>query len=67
LKDEKLHKALIRLLSVAGQPTKAVLVQTCMGVFFILSVYDTIIAMRFLSKPPADHLANRRGPQFDNL
>jgi hypothetical protein len=42
----------IYLLSVEGQPTKAVLVQTCMGVFFIRSVSDTIIAMLFLPRPP---------------
>jgi uncharacterized membrane protein len=34
LKDNKLWKKLIRLLSVEGQPTKAVLAHTCMGVFF---------------------------------
>jgi hypothetical protein len=33
---------LILLLSVEGQPTTVVLAQTCMGVFFIRSVYDTI-------------------------
>jgi len=59
------QEELIRLLSVEGQPTKAVLAQTCMGVFFIRSVSDTIFAMLFLPKPPADHLANRCGPQFE--
>jgi hypothetical protein len=33
-----------------------------MGVFFIRSVSDTIFAMMFLPKRPADHLAYRRGP-----
>jgi len=36
------QKELIRLLSVEGQPTKAVLAQTCMGIFFIRSVSDKI-------------------------
>jgi hypothetical protein len=49
-----LWKQLIRLLSVEGQPTKAVLAQPCMGVFFVRSVSDTIFAMIFLPKPPAD-------------
>jgi hypothetical protein len=31
------YKELIRLLSVEGHPTKTVLVQACMGVFFIRS------------------------------
>jgi hypothetical protein len=44
----------IRLLSAEDRPTKAVLVQTCMGVFFILSVFDTISATHFLLKPSAD-------------
>jgi hypothetical protein len=32
--QEVMEKKIIRLLSVEGQPTKAVLAQTCMGVFF---------------------------------
>jgi hypothetical protein len=47
---------IIRLLSVEGQPTKAVSAQTCMGVFFIRAVSDTIFAMLFLRirrGPPA--------------
>jgi hypothetical protein len=39
----------------------AVLAQTCMGVFFIPSVSDTIFAKLSFPKPPV----NRRGPQFD--
>jgi amino acid transporter len=54
----KLFKELIRLHSVEGQPKIAVLAQTCMGIFFILSVSDTIFTMLFLPKP----LADRRGP-----
>jgi len=46
-------RILIRLISVEGQQTKAVLAQTCMGVFFIRSVSDIIFAMLFLPKPPA--------------
>jgi hypothetical protein len=57
MKDKKLWKELTRLLSVEGQPTKAGLAQTCMGVFFIRSVSDTIFAMFFLPKRFADHLA----------
>jgi hypothetical protein len=53
--DKKLWKELICLLSVEGQPTKADSAQTGMGVFFICSVSDTIFAMLFLLKPPADH------------
>jgi hypothetical protein len=45
----------IRLLSAQGQPTKAVLAQTCMVVFFIRPVSDTIFEMIFIPKPPADH------------
>jgi hypothetical protein len=60
--DKKLLKELIRILSVEGQPTKAVLVQTWMGEFFIRLVPGIYFAMLFLPKPPADHLANRRGP-----
>jgi hypothetical protein len=52
---------LIRLLYVESQSTKAVLAQTCMGVFFIRSVFDTMYATLLLPKPPAD----RRGPQFE--
>jgi len=36
MKDKKLWKELIRLLSVECQPTTAVLAQTCMGVIFHL-------------------------------
>jgi hypothetical protein len=62
LKDKLLRKKkLIRLLSVEYQPTKALLTQIYMGVFFFRSVSDSIFAMLFLPKPPAD----RRGPQFD--
>jgi hypothetical protein len=35
----------IRPFSVEGQPTKAVIEQTCMGVFFIHSVCDTTFAI----------------------
>jgi hypothetical protein len=52
LNGNKFWKELIRLLSVDGQPTKAVLAQICVGVFFIYSVSDTIFAMSFLPKPP---------------
>jgi hypothetical protein len=41
LKDKKLWKELMRLLSVEGQPAKTVLAQTCVGVFSIRSVSDT--------------------------
>jgi hypothetical protein len=56
-----LWKELIRLLSVEGQPTKVVLAQTCMGVFFIRSVSDTIFARLFLPKTPADHRLRNNG------
>jgi hypothetical protein len=45
-----MEKELSRLLSVEGQPTKVVLAQTCMGVFFIPSMFDTIFEMLFLFK-----------------
>jgi hypothetical protein len=39
----------------------------CMGVFFILSVSDTIFEMSFLAKPPADRLGSPvvDVPQFE--
>jgi hypothetical protein len=47
------------LLSAEGQPTKAVLAQMSMGVFFTRSVSDTIFAILFFPlKLPEDHLAN---------
>jgi hypothetical protein len=52
---------------VEGQPTKAVLAQTYMVVLFICSVSDTIYAMIFLPKTPADRLANRRKPQHETI
>jgi hypothetical protein len=61
--EKKLRKERSHLLSVEGQPTKAVLAQTCMSVFFICSVPDTIFEMLFF-KLPADHLENCRGLQF---
>jgi hypothetical protein len=45
--------------------TKAVLAQTCTGVFFIRSVSDTTSEMLFLLKPPVNHLANLHRPQFE--
>jgi hypothetical protein len=47
IKYKKLWKELIRILSAEGQPKKAVLAQTCMGVFFICSVSDTILQCFF--------------------
>jgi hypothetical protein len=61
MKNKNLWKELIRLLCVEGQPTKAVLTLTCMGVSFIRSLFDITFIMLFLPKLPAD----RRGPQFD--
>jgi hypothetical protein len=55
IERQELWKELIRLLSVECHPTKAVLAETCMGAFFIPSVSDTVFAMLFLSKPPADY------------
>jgi hypothetical protein len=40
----------IHLLSVEDQPTKALLAQTCVGVFFIHSVSDTIFCDAIYSK-----------------
>jgi hypothetical protein len=60
-----LWKELIFLLSVQGQPAKAVLEQTSIGVFFIHSEPDTIFGMFFLPKLLADYLANCCGPQFE--
>jgi hypothetical protein len=51
----------IRLLFVEGQLTKVVLEQTCMGIFFINSVSDTISTILLLPIPSGD----RRGPQFE--
>jgi hypothetical protein len=54
MKDKKLWKELIYLLSVEGQPTKVDLSQTCKDVFFIREVSDTVFAILFLPKLPAD-------------
>jgi hypothetical protein len=54
--DKKLWKEII-LLSVQGQPTKAVLSQTCMDVFFIRSVFYKFFAMLFFRNshgPPGE-------------
>jgi hypothetical protein len=45
IEGQELWKELIRILSVEGQPTKAALAQTCMGVLFIRSVSYTIFAI----------------------
>jgi hypothetical protein len=66
MKETKLWKKLICLLSVEGQPIKAVLAQTCMGVFSIRSVSDTTFATLFLPKLPADRSGPPGcGPQFE--
>jgi hypothetical protein len=62
LKDKRLWKELIPLLSAEGQPTKAVSAQTYMGVFFIYSVCDTIFANAFSSETTLDLLVNCCGP-----
>jgi hypothetical protein len=54
----------IRLLTVEGQQTKAVLAQTCMGVFFIRSVPDTIFVVLFSYESACGPPVVRR-PQFD--
>jgi hypothetical protein len=56
----KLWKELIHLLSVEGQPTRAVWAQTWMGVFFVCPVSATIFLMLFLPKPPVNHCADHR-------
>jgi hypothetical protein len=58
LKDKNLWKELIRKHSVADKLTKAVLAQTCKGVFFTRSVSDKMFAILLISKK----LASRRGP-----
>jgi hypothetical protein len=62
---KQLWKELIRLHSVEGQPTKAVLAQTCMGAFFILSFPDIILL--FFPKQSADRLGPPvvHGPQYE--
>jgi hypothetical protein len=47
IEDKKLWKELICQFSIEGQPTKAVLALTCVGVFFICSVSDTYFAVLF--------------------
>jgi hypothetical protein len=44
-----------------GQPTKAVLVQTCIGIFFIVPVDDIIFA--FILEPSTD----RRGQPGEQM
>jgi hypothetical protein len=63
-------KELIRLLCVEGQPIKAVLPQTCMGVFFIHSVSHTIFAMFFFQnrlRAAADQLTLFSGHKLDTI
>jgi hypothetical protein len=43
------------LLSAESQPTKAVLAETSLGVFFIRPMSDTILAMRNRRRWSADH------------
>jgi hypothetical protein len=54
IQGQEVWKEQIRVLSVEGQPSKAVLAQTCTGVVFIPSVSDTTFAMLFLPKTNAD-------------
>jgi hypothetical protein len=67
IEGKKLLKELIRLLSVEVQRTKAFLTQTCMGVFFIHSVSDTIFSTCFIPEPPVDRHGPPvvRRPQFE--
>jgi hypothetical protein len=44
---------------------KAVIAQTYMWVFLIREVSDTILAMLFHTKQPANHMSNHCGPQFE--
>jgi hypothetical protein len=46
---------LIRLFSFEGQPARTILAQTCMCVFFILSLSHTMFTMLSLMKPLAGH------------
>jgi hypothetical protein len=57
-----------RVLSVECQSTKAVLTQTCIGVFLICWVFDTIFSMLSISMPPSVRrwLPMVRGPQLVN-
>jgi hypothetical protein len=61
-----LWKELIRVLSADGQPTRTVLAQTCVGVFFIRSVSDTIFAVPFLPKPPRTTVRETLGNVYSN-
>jgi hypothetical protein len=58
IEGQEVTEELIHLLSVEGQPAKAVLAQTCVDALFIQES-DTIFAVLYLPKPPADH---RRPP-----
>jgi hypothetical protein len=51
IQGQAVMEKLIRLLSVKGQPTKAVLAQACMGALLIRSMSDKTCAMIFLQKP----------------
>jgi hypothetical protein len=56
------------ILSAEGQPTKAVLAQTCMGVFIIhqyLMQFLLCLFFRNRLRTAEDQLVNRRGPQFE--
>jgi hypothetical protein len=69
LKDKKFWKEPSCLLSAESQPTKIVLTQTFVGVFFIHLASDKIFSALF-SETAAHRLVNRRGqpvvrePQF---
>jgi hypothetical protein len=52
IEGQKLVERTNSPISVQGQPTKTILTQTCVRVFFIRSVSDTIFVIIFLPKPP---------------
>jgi hypothetical protein len=66
-KVKKLCKEIICLLPVEGQPTKSVLAQTCMDIFFICSVSDNNFWNAFSSEITLGLLQTTSGPgpQFD--
>jgi hypothetical protein len=64
---QKVMQELICPLSVGGQPTKAVLAQTCTGVLIIHCLIQFMQCFFFQNRlrTAVDVLANRHEPQFE--
>jgi hypothetical protein len=63
IEGQEVVEKLIRLFSVECQPTKAVLAQTCLGVFFIRSVSNAIFPVLFVLETPRTTASQRHSPE----